>query len=140
VNTVAAMSDTSTQTHITHVGNIIIPIADQDAALQFYTEKLGFEVRSDQAYGDGFRWIEVAPPGGQTTVALAPPPPDGTPAGNRETGLGLASDDVEASHAELKSRGVDVEDILPLPDPVPPMFWFKDPEGNRSLVVQRDDQ
>jgi catechol 2,3-dioxygenase-like lactoylglutathione lyase family enzyme len=137
VNTVGVMSDTSTKTRITHVGTVIIPIADQDAALAFYTEKLGFELRSDQAYGDGFRWIEVAPQGAQTTVALAPPPEDGD-TGNRETGIGLSSDDVEASHAELKSRGVDVEDILPLPDPVPPMFWFKDPEGNRSLVVQRD--
>jgi catechol 2,3-dioxygenase-like lactoylglutathione lyase family enzyme len=133
------MSDTSTQTRITHVGTVIVPIADQDAALQFYTEKLGFEVRSDQAYGDGFRWIEVAPPGATTSIALAPPPESGE-TGNRETGIGLSSEDVEASHAELKSRGVDVEDILPLPDPVPPMFWFKDPEGNRSLVVQRDDR
>jgi catechol 2,3-dioxygenase-like lactoylglutathione lyase family enzyme len=131
------MSDTSTHTHISHVGTVIIPIADQDAALAFYTEKLGFELRQDQAYGDGFRWIEVAPAGAQTTVALAPPPENGE-TGKRETGIGLSSDDVEASHAELKSRGVDVEDILPLPDPVPPMFWFKDPEGNRSLVVQRD--
>jgi catechol 2,3-dioxygenase-like lactoylglutathione lyase family enzyme len=132
------MSDTSTQTGITHVGTVIVPIADQDAALAFYTEKLGFEVRSDQAYGEGFRWIEVAPPGAKTSVALAPPPESGE-TGNRETGIGLSSEDVEASHAELKSRGVAVEDILPLPDPVPPMFWFKDPEGNRSLVVQRDD-
>jgi catechol 2,3-dioxygenase-like lactoylglutathione lyase family enzyme len=125
-------------THISHVGNVIVPIADQDAALAFFTEKLGFEVRQDQAYGDGFRWLEVAPPGAQTCVALAPPPENGE-TGNRETGAGFASDDVEASHAELKSRGVDVEDILPLPPPVPPMFWFKDPEGNRYLIVQRDD-
>ena len=138
MNTVAAMSDTSTQTRITHVGTVIIPIADQDAALAFYTEKLGFEVRTDQAYGEGFRWIEVAPAGAQTSIALAPPPESGD-TGNRETGIGLSSEDVEASHAELKARGVPVEDILPLPDPVPPMFWFKDPEGNRSLVVQRDD-
>src|SRR6266540_3945294 len=133
------MTATTSNTHITHVGTVIVPTNDQDAALAFYTEKLGFEKRLDVPYGEGQRWIEVAPPGAQTVVAIAPPPP-GASAGNADMNTGLATDDADASHAELKARGVDVDDeVMRLGDPVPPMFWFRDPEGNRFLIVERND-
>ena len=57
----------STQTHLTHVGTVIVPVSDSDRALAFYTEQLGFEKRIDVAYDEGRRWIEVALPGGETT-------------------------------------------------------------------------
>ncbi|HEY2141517.1 MAG TPA: VOC family protein [Solirubrobacteraceae bacterium] len=67
--------------------------------------------------------------------ALAPPP-DGK-AEARETGISLTTDDVDATHAELRSRGVDVDaEIMRMGDPVPPMFWFRDPDGHSLLVVQ----
>jgi catechol 2,3-dioxygenase-like lactoylglutathione lyase family enzyme len=129
----------TTNTHITHLGAVIIPTKDHDAAIAFWTEKLGFQKGTDVGYAGDQRWVEVAPPGGQTKVALAPLAPDGSGAGTVNN-AGFATDDVEASHAELKARGVDVDDdILRLGDPVPPMFWFRDLEGNSLLVVERED-
>lgn len=62
-------------TRISKVANVIIPVADQDRALQFYTETLGLENRVDVPMGDGNRWIEVAPPGAETPIAICPPGP-----------------------------------------------------------------
>ena len=54
------------------------------------------------------------------------------------TGIGFDTDDIEADHAALRSRGVDVdEEILREGDPVPPMFFFRDPDGNHYLIVER---
>jgi catechol 2,3-dioxygenase-like lactoylglutathione lyase family enzyme len=125
----------TTKTRVNKVATVIVPIADQDRAVEFYVEKLGFEKRVDVPFGNGYRWIEVAPGGAETTVALAPPPED-KPAGNRETGISLHTDDIDAYHAELKAGGVDVDaEVSRMGDPVPPMFWLRDPEGNSLLVV-----
>ena len=125
----------TTKSRISQIGTVVVPVADQDRAIQFYVETLGFEKRTDVAFGEGYRWVEVAPADAQTTIALAPPPPGGS-AGNRETGICLSTDDVDAEHAELKARGVDVDEAVSrMGDPVPPMFWFRDPEGNTLLVV-----
>jgi catechol 2,3-dioxygenase-like lactoylglutathione lyase family enzyme len=67
------MAETKPRTHITQVGTVIVPVGDQDRALEFYLDKLGFEERIDTPYGEGERWIEVAPPGAATTIALVPP-------------------------------------------------------------------
>src|SRR5437588_8604982 len=64
------MAKTETRTQITDVRTVGIPVADQDRALAFYVEKLGFEKRMDVPYRPGERWIEVAPPGAATTIAL----------------------------------------------------------------------
>jgi catechol 2,3-dioxygenase-like lactoylglutathione lyase family enzyme len=126
----------STKTRVNKVATVIIPIAEQDSAIEFYTEKLGLEKRVDTPFGDKYRWVEVGPAGQETTIALAPPPPGGS-TGNRETGISLQTDDIEAYHAELKANGVDVDDeVSRMGDPVPPMFWLRDPEGNTLLVVQ----
>jgi catechol 2,3-dioxygenase-like lactoylglutathione lyase family enzyme len=117
------------------IATVIIPTADQDAAVAFYVDKLGFEKRVDVPFGDGYRWIEVGLGDEATTIALAPPPQDGT-AGKRETGISLQTDDIDGYHARLKEAGVDVDEVNRLGDPVPPMFWFRDPEGNTLLVVQ----
>ena len=126
----------TTRTRVNKVATVIVPIADQDRALEFYVEKLGFEKRVDVPFGDGSRWIEVAPGDAVTTVALAPPGPNGT-TGDRETGISLQTDDIDAYHAELKAAGVDVDDeISRMGDPVPPIFWLRDPEGNSLMVVE----
>jgi catechol 2,3-dioxygenase-like lactoylglutathione lyase family enzyme len=55
-----------------------------------------------------------------------------------ETGVAFSTEDIDADHADLKARGVEVDDeVSRMGDPVPPMFWFRDPDGNRYLVVQR---
>jgi catechol 2,3-dioxygenase-like lactoylglutathione lyase family enzyme len=126
---------TSTKTRVNKLGTVAIPVSDQERAIEFYVEKLGFEKRTDVPFGNGYRWVEVAPGDAVTTIALAPPP-EGKPAGNRETGIGLQTDEIDAFHAELKAAGVDVDaEVSRMGDPVPPLFWLRDPEGNSLMVV-----
>ena len=127
---------TSTKTHVSKIGTVVIPVADQDRELEFYVEKLGFEKRADVPFGNGQRWVEVAPGDAVTTIALAPPPP-GRSTGNRETGIGLQTEDIDAFHAELKAAGVDVDpEVSRMGDPVPPLLFLRDPEGNSLMVVE----
>ncbi|HEX8066666.1 MAG TPA: VOC family protein [Thermoleophilaceae bacterium] len=131
------MAETETGTRITQVGTVMVPVSDQDRAIEFFVEKLGFEKRTDTPYGDGDRWVEVAPPGAATTIALVPPR-EGESVGIQSR-TGFTSDDVDADHADLRARGVDVDEaVMRMGDPVPPMFFFRDPDGNNYLIVQRD--
>jgi catechol 2,3-dioxygenase-like lactoylglutathione lyase family enzyme len=126
----------ATATAIDKVGTVIVTVADQERAIAFYTEKLGFEKRADIPMGNGYRWVEVAPTGADTTIAVVPPRP-GDAAGGAQTGIALSTGDVDADHAALRERGVDVdEEVQRMGDPVPPMFWFRDPDGNSLLIVQ----
>lgn len=119
------------------IATVVVPVADQDAAVNFYVEKLGFEKRVDLPFGGAYRWIEVGLGDETTTIALAPPPEGGPSAGGRETGISLQTDDIDGFHAQLKAAGVDVDPaVMRMGDPVPPMFWLRDPEGNSLLVVQ----
>ena len=127
---------TSTKTHVTKIGTVVIPVADQDREIEFYVQKLGFEKRADVPFGNGERWVEVAPGDAVTTIALAPPPP-GRSTGNRETGIGLQTEDIDAFHAELKAAAVDVDsEVSRMGDPVPPLLFLRDPEGNSLMVVE----
>jgi catechol 2,3-dioxygenase-like lactoylglutathione lyase family enzyme len=114
-------------TRITGVATVGVPVTDQDQALEFYVGELGFETRRDVPFGDG-RWIEVAPPGAATTIALVPA---GIPAGIR-----LTTEDAGADHAELRARGVDADpEVLRIPE-APPMFAVRDPDGNGLILVE----
>jgi predicted enzyme related to lactoylglutathione lyase len=125
----------TTATGIKEINLVIVPATDQDRSIEFY-EKLGFEKRTDIPFGGRYRWVEVYPPSGTSGIALAPPR-EGDAAGGKETGITLATDDIDATHSELSSLGVDVDaEVQRMGDPVPPMFWFRDPEGNSLLVVQ----
>ncbi len=131
------MAQADASTHITQIGTVIVPVSDQDKALEFYVEKLGMEKRLDIPFGDGERWLEVAAPGSATSIAIVPPRP-GEAAGGKETGIALTSEDIDADHAELRARGVDADpEVSRMGDPVPPMFFFRDPDRNAFLVVQR---
>ena len=122
---------------ITGIHTVGVPVTDQDRALEFYRDRLGFEVRMDGAFGAGQRWIELAPPGAATTVALVPTR-DGVPTGV-ETGIRFSAADADAAHAALRAGGVDVDaEVLRMGDYVPPMFFFRDPDGNRLLIVEGD--
>ena len=126
----------TTATRISHIGVVCVPVSDQDRAIEFYVDTLGFEKRADVPFGEGYRWVEVAPAGAVTTIAIVPPPP-GKPTGNVETGIGLHTGDIDALYAELKAAGVDVDDeVSRMGDPVPPLFWFRDPDGNTLMVVE----
>jgi len=101
----------SNTTSIKTVGPICVPVSDQDRAIDFYVEQLGFEKRADVPFGNGYRWVEVAPVGSPTTIAGVSPPPD-IQAGGANTGIALQTDDIDADHAALKARGVDVDEEI----------------------------
>ena len=126
----------TTATRLGEISLVILPVSDQDRSIAFYVEALGFENRTDVQFGGGqYRWVEVYPPSGTAGIALAPPPDGNVEA--RETGISLTTDDADAAHAQLLSRGVDVDAAVSrMGDPVPPMFWFRDPDGHSLVVVQ----
>jgi len=129
------MAETKTGIQISAVATVIVPVTDQDRALEFYVDTLGFEKRGDDAFGNGDRWVEVAPPDAETTIAIVPPR-EGESVGI-QTRVALASEDIDADHAALRDRGVDVDDeVMRMGEPVPPMFWFRDPDGNTFLIVE----
>jgi catechol 2,3-dioxygenase-like lactoylglutathione lyase family enzyme len=126
----------TTATRLRQISLVCVPTADQDGAIAFY-ESIGFEKRVDTPFGGGYRWVEVYLPEGTAGIALAPPPP-GQEATPTQTGITLTTDDVDATHAELKARGVDVDaEVSRMGDPVPPMFWFRDPSGHTLMVVEQ---
>jgi catechol 2,3-dioxygenase-like lactoylglutathione lyase family enzyme len=121
-----------TMPDITGLHTVGIPVTDQNAALAFY-EALGFETRVDVPMGEGARWIEVAPPGSTVTVALElahAERPIGT-----ETGVRLLTSDADAANAALRARGVDADEVLRWAG-VPPMFAFRDQDGNGLEIVE----
>jgi catechol 2,3-dioxygenase-like lactoylglutathione lyase family enzyme len=121
-------------TRITRIGTVIVPVRDQERALTFYVETLGFEKRLDAAFGQGGRWIEVAPAGAATTIALVQ-----AQEGDAGIIVSLATDDADADHETLLTSGVDADpEVMRMGDYVPPMFTFRDPDGNRFRMVQRD--
>jgi catechol 2,3-dioxygenase-like lactoylglutathione lyase family enzyme len=130
------MSTTTSSATVSKVANVIIPVANQDEMLAFYTDKLGLEKRADIPFGNGDRWIEVAPAGADTPIALCPPGPSNV-AGGKDTGISLQTDDIESYRAQLEDDGVDVDaEVSRMGDPVPPIVWLRDPEGNSLIVVE----
>jgi catechol 2,3-dioxygenase-like lactoylglutathione lyase family enzyme len=130
------MASVKSKLNVTQVGRVCVTVADTDRAIDFYVDTLGFEKVVDVPMGPGMRWVEVALPGARTTIALAPPP-EGQTAGGGQTGICLDTTDVDADHAALKAAGADVdEEISRYGDPVPPMFWVRDPDGNALIVVE----
>jgi predicted enzyme related to lactoylglutathione lyase len=125
------------QLHLTEIGRVVIPSVDVGKAVDFYRDKLGFEVTVDESFADGqMRWVELVPPGSSTALAISSPPPDWKAEPIR-TGIIIDTTDVEADHKALKEAGVDVdEEIMRAPPPIPPMFQVRDPNGNGVWIVQ----
>ena len=118
------------QTTITDIAAVGIPVSDQDKAIEFFIGTLGFEKRLDARVGDSFRWVTVAAPGAATSVALIANPDTGA-----DTGIRFAVPDAEAEYGSMRERGVETGDLLRWPG-VPPMFQFKDPDGNTFEIVE----
>lgn len=127
------MTDTPNSLRATRVRTIGVPVRDQDRALTFYTSVLGLDTSLDVPTGGGGRWIEVTPPDGGTTIALVPAKP-GAPAGV-ETGIRLCATDADSFRSHLLDRGASADEVLRWPG-VPPMFAFRDPDGNGLEIVQ----
>ena len=129
------MSESTQVTTVTNLGVAMFTIADQDAAIEFYTTKLGFELRADVSFGaDGtMRWVEVAPPGSVARLALNPPM-NGAPGGGA---IGVDTTDVLGEHARLTAIGGIDLDPEPMRTPgAPLMFSLRDPDGNHVFVVE----
>jgi catechol 2,3-dioxygenase-like lactoylglutathione lyase family enzyme len=128
---------------ITGIRTVGIPVSDQDRAREFYVGTLGLEARLDVAWGGGRRWIEVGAPEAPTTgvpTTVAPTTlalvsaSDNAPSGV-ETGVRLSTSDADTTHAHMRAAGVDVDEVLRWPG-VPPMFAFRDQDGNGLEVVE----
>lgn len=118
---------------ITHVKFVSIPTTDQDRALAFYTEKVGFRLVTDQPFADGQRWIELRIGTADTRVVLFTP--DGARAGGQFNGA-LACDDVEKTYGELHARGVEFV-APPQKQPWGTFAVMKDPDGNQIVLSSR---
>ena len=120
----------TTSTHLTGIRTVSVPVDDQEAALHYYVDVLGFTLLRDAPTPSG-RWIELAPGDESVIVTLEPATPGVT---RGAIGIRFTSDDVDAAHAALDARGVSVDDILRWPG-VPPMFAFRDLDGNAFSVT-----
>jgi len=129
---------------LTSVGTITVQVRDQDQALAYYTEKLGFEVRQDVPMGPDQRWLEVAPAGAQTRILLYRATPEQPGADSYEdaqsrigtsTGMVLDVEDIVATFAGLREREVT---IIEEPAQQPFGWWgvFADQDGNTYGVHQ----
>jgi lactoylglutathione lyase len=120
-------------TTIADVRTIGINVADQDAAIDFYVDRLGFEKRLDAPISDTMRWVEVAPPGAATSLALnAGEDPSSL---GVDTGIRFTVPDAESERAAMRDRGVTVGELLRW-EGVPQMYSFDDPDGNRFYIVE----
>lgn len=121
-------------TAITGVRTIGVPVTDQDRAVEFYVGSLGLDKRLDVPAAQlGGRWIEVAPPGSTTTIALVPARQGATT--GVETGIRLTTADAASLRKELVARGVGVDELLRW-EGVPLMFAFRDPDGNGLEITE----
>src|SRR3954453_12413243 len=129
------MSPMQGSTTVSNLGVAMFTVADQDAALAFYTEKLGWEVRGDERFGENgeMRWLEVAPPGSTARLALNPPMRD-QPGGGA---IGVETPDMRAEHERLSATdGVTITTPPMDMGGAPPMFSIADPDGNTIWIVQ----
>ena len=120
------------------IGVVMFTVASQDAAIAFYTNKLGFELRADTPFGPNgeYRWVEVAPAGSHARLALNEPM-GATPGGG---GIGVETADVLAEHRRLSAIGDIDLDPEPMQTPgAPLLFMMRDPDGNNIAFVQSPD-
>jgi lactoylglutathione lyase len=127
------MSASKPTIQVRQVHTVGVPVTDQDRALSFYVDTLGFDKRMDAPMGGGKRWIVVGAPNGTTTIALELPDDRGR--AGVETGIRLVSNDVDRDHAALRASGVEVGEILRWPG-VPPMFALRDQDGNGLEIIE----
>ena len=114
---------------------VSIPVSDQDVALKFYTEKLGFKVATDQEMGPGMRWIELMIPGADTRLALFTPPGQESRIGGFQA-MTFWCDDVFATAELMKKKGVELAEE-PRKEIWGTMAKFKDPDGNEFVFSSR---
>ena len=114
-----------------------VVVADQDKAIDFYTNVLGWDIAMDAPIGDAGRWVTVVPPGATTQLALFPAGADGpADARGKYTGITLTTPDIESTYTTLSGQGVKFEHP---PADMPwgqKGTWFTDPDGNQFFLVE----
>ena len=108
-----------------------VPVSDVDRAKTFYAEQVGFNLDHDHRVSDDLRFVQLTPPGSGCSIAMGPPT-DMEPGSVQ--GLQLVVADIEAAHAELSGRGVEIGEIQDLP--WGSFVFFSDPDGNGWAVQQ----
>ena len=111
---------------------VSIPVEDQDRALDFYTEKLGFTIITDQPFDEKQRWIELRVPKAETRVVLFTPDEDKGRIGTFMN-MSYTCEDLQKTYEDLKKRGVEFENP-PKKQPWGNYAIFKDSEGNRFVL------
>ena len=108
-----------------------VPVSDVDRAIAFYTDQAGFDLDHDHRVNDELRFVQLTPPGSACSISMGPPTE--MEPGSMQ-GLQLVVPDIEAAHAELSGRGVDVGEIQDFP--WGSFVFFSDPDGNGWAVQQ----
>ena len=111
---------------------VSIPVRDQEQALAFYTEKLGFQILTDQPFDGNQRWIELRIPGSDTKVVLFTPPGHEDRVGTFSN-VTFMTDDIDRTHQELTARGV-VFTAPPTKQPWGQFAKFQDVDGNQFVL------
>jgi catechol 2,3-dioxygenase-like lactoylglutathione lyase family enzyme len=111
---------------------VAIPVSDVDRAKAFYVDKAGFNPDHDHTVSDEVRFVQLTPPGSACSIAIGKGVTDAPPGSVQ--GMQMVVTDIEAAHAELAGRGVEVSDIQDLP--FGSFVWFEDPDGNKWAVQQ----
>ena len=111
---------------------ISVPVSDVDRAKAFYTEKAGFDADHDHTVSDEIRFVQLTPPGSACSIAFGKGLSTAAPGSVQ--GLQLVVDDIQAAHAELAGRGVEVSEVQELP--WGSFVFFSDPDGNGWAVQQ----
>ena len=111
---------------------IAIPVSDVDRAKSFYTEQAGFNADHDHTVSDDIRFVQLTPPGSACSIAIGKGVIEEPPGSVQ--GVQMVVADIEAAHAELSGRGVDVSDVQDFP--WGRFVFFKDPDGNGWAVQQ----
>jgi predicted enzyme related to lactoylglutathione lyase len=113
-----------------------VPVSDVDRAIAFYTEQAGFNLDHDHRVSDELRFVQITPPGSACSIALGSGLSEMQPGSVH--GLQVVVDDIEAAHADLSGRGVDVSEIQDFP--WGRFVFFSDPDGNGWAVQQLPPQ
>ncbi len=113
-------------------------VTDQERALDFYVNKLGFRVQADETFGPGFRWLEVVPPGGGAALTIGKPAPgqEGAQVGGFANVV-FTCDDIQATYRDLESKGVHFVGPPKMQPWGVNQAIFQDPDGNTFVLVDR---
>jgi len=121
---------------ISRIHSTTVYVSNQDEALAFYTDVLGWEKREDATLPDGYRWLTVAPRGAETAIVLSLPGESGAQSAPGYTGVSLMAHDLQQTYEELSAKGVSFKQPpaqMPWGDIA---TWFSDRDGNEYFIVQ----